>query len=106
MPDMLVLCVNPACPRDALEVRAGSAALASVIAFGVIAIGGIGSVVAGVMADRLGRTMITSVAMIVSGSSALLAAVRFDAPQEQRRPFCYMMAAWVSWSNPPKNFSP
>jgi MFS family permease len=64
---------------DALEVRAGSAALASIIAFGVIAIGGIGSIVAGVLADRLGRTIITSGAMIVSGSSALLAAVLFDA---------------------------
>jgi MFS family permease len=64
----------------ALEVRTGSGALASVIAFGVIAIGGIGSVFAGVLADRLGRTMITSGAMIVSGSSALLAAVLFNAP--------------------------
>ena len=73
-------------------------AFASFVAFGVIAIGGIGSVVAGVLADRLGRTIITSGAMIVSGSSALKAAVLFDTPQEQRRPFCYMIAAWLSWS--------
>lgn len=65
---------------DALEARSGSLALAGTIAFGVIAVGGIGSVVAGAMADRFGRTVIASGAMVLSGSTALLAAAIFDAP--------------------------
>ena len=65
---------------DALESRSGSAALAGTIAFGVIAVGGIGSVLAGVVADRIGRTTVTSVAMMVSGSMAILTALIFDAP--------------------------
>ncbi len=64
----------------ALEERLGSASLAGIIAFAVIAVGGVGSVIAGALADRLGRTVITSGAMIVSGSMAILAAVFFDAP--------------------------
>ena len=65
---------------QAIEGKAGSAAMAGVIAFSVIAVGGVGSVVAGVLADRLGRTAITSGAMIASGSMAILAAFLFDAP--------------------------
>ena len=64
----------------ALELRGHSASLAGVIAFSVIAVGGVGSVLAGVLADRFGRTTITTVAMVGSGSMALLAAVLFDAP--------------------------
>ena len=65
---------------EALKTRSGSQELASIIAFGVIAVGGVGSVVAGVLVDRLGRTAITSGAMVISGSSALLVAVLFNAP--------------------------
>ena len=65
---------------DALESRAGSPALAGTIAFAVIAAGGIGSIVAGALADRFGRTLIASGAMVLSGGAALLAAVLFDAP--------------------------
>lgn len=65
---------------DALEARSGSLALASTIAFGVIAVGGIGSVVAGGLADRFGRTAIASGAMVLSGSAALLAATLYNAP--------------------------
>ena len=64
----------------ALELRGHPASLAGVIAFSVIAVGGVGSVLAGVLADRFGRTTVTSVAMLGSGSMALLAAVLFDAP--------------------------
>ncbi|MCH8279986.1 MAG: MFS transporter [Chloroflexi bacterium] len=64
----------------ALELRGHSASLAGVIAFSVIAVGGVGSVLAGVLADRFGRTTITTVAMVGSGTMALLAAVLFDAP--------------------------
>ena len=45
----------------------------------MIAVGGLGSVVGGVLADRWGRTAITSAAMVVSGASALSAAMLFDA---------------------------
>jgi MFS family permease len=65
---------------EMLESRVGSASLVGIIAFSVIAIGGVGSVVAGVLADRFGRTTITSAAMIISGTSAVLAAFLFDAP--------------------------
>jgi MFS family permease len=45
---------------------------ASVAAFAVIGIGGVSSVVAGKLADQLGRTTITMASMLVSGACALL----------------------------------
>ncbi|MEF8799959.1 MAG: MFS transporter [Halolamina sp.] len=54
-----------------------SSGLASLLAFGAIAIGGAGAVVAGVAADRFGRTTITSLSMVLSGLSCLLAGVLF-----------------------------
>lgn len=45
---------------------------ASAAAFLIIAVGGVGSLVAGQLADRWGRTTITSVSLVVSGSCALL----------------------------------
>jgi MFS family permease len=54
------------------ELSGVSATWAGVAAFATIAIGGLGSVVAGKLADRLGRTLITSAAMLVSGLCALL----------------------------------
>jgi MFS family permease len=65
---------------DSLTDRGDSAALAAAVAFSVIAIGGVGSVAAGALADRYGRTSVTSATMVASGSMALLAAVLFDAP--------------------------
>ena len=65
---------------QASESRSGSAALAGTIAFGVIAVGGVGSVMGGVLADRIGRTSVTAGAMIVSGSMAILASLMFDSP--------------------------
>lgn len=65
---------------QALEMRSGSESAASLIAFSVIAVGGLGCVAAGLIADRVGRTAVTSVAMIASGCMALLAAVLVDAP--------------------------
>lgn len=44
---------------------------ASLVAFAVIGIGGLGSLLAGQLADRLGRTMITIAAMAVSGACAI-----------------------------------
>ncbi len=48
-----------------------------VAAFSVIAIGGIGCVLGGMVADRLGRTRVTIVAMAVSGTCCLLAGPLF-----------------------------
>jgi MFS family permease len=50
---------------------------ASVWAFSVIGIGGIGSAVAGRLADRLGRTRVTIGSMCVSGTCALLIGALF-----------------------------
>jgi MFS family permease len=47
-------------------------ALAEVASFLVIGCGAIGCVVAGLVADRVGRTIVTSVAMAISGSCCLL----------------------------------
>lgn len=44
---------------------------ASLAAFGTIGIGGVGSLAAGQLADRLGRTTVTIAALIISGTSAL-----------------------------------
>ncbi len=51
---------------------------AALLAFAVIAIGGAGSLVAGIWADRWGRTLVTMVSLLVSGTCALLSGVFFD----------------------------
>jgi MFS family permease len=53
------------------EQRNVDPALAGLAAFGIIAIGGIGSFVAGPLADRFGRTRVTTLSLVVSGVSAL-----------------------------------
>jgi len=53
---------------------------ARVAGFGVIAIGGIGCYLAGLLADRLGRTRITAWSLAVSGSCALIAGFFFSMP--------------------------
>ncbi|WP_251343598.1 MFS transporter [Haloplanus halophilus] len=55
----------------------GSSGVASLLAFGTIAIGGAGAVAAGAAADRVGRTTVTSVSMAVSGLSCLAAGLLF-----------------------------
>ena len=50
---------------------------AAVAAFAVIAVGGIGSVLAGRLADRWGRTRTTILSMIVSGTCALTVGIFF-----------------------------
>ena len=54
-------------------------ALASMVAFVVVAVGGFGCIAAGVLADRLGRTTLTIAAMAVSGTAAVLTALTFGA---------------------------
>jgi MFS family permease len=45
---------------------------AGILTFGAIAIGGVGSVIAGKVADNIGRATVTSVSMAVSGACALI----------------------------------
>jgi MFS family permease len=56
------------------------AGLSSLVAFAVVAVGGVASAAAGAVADRVGRTTTTIVAMAISGSSAILAGLLFGAP--------------------------
>jgi MFS family permease len=55
------------------------AGMAAFAAFAVVASGGIGCVVAGALADRLGRTTLTIAAMAVSGTSAIAVGLAFGA---------------------------
>ena len=58
----------------------GSPALAAVLAFATIAAGGAGAVGAGLLADRVGRTTVTSASMVVSGTACVAAGVAFGGP--------------------------
>lgn len=49
-------------------------------AFGVIAMGAVGCVLAGIIADRVGRTTIAMASLIVSGSCAVIAGFMFTTP--------------------------
>ncbi|MEF8787330.1 MAG: MFS transporter [Haloarculaceae archaeon] len=51
--------------------------IAALLAFGTIAIGGVGAWLAGSAADRWGRSLVTSVSMGVSGTACLLAGIVF-----------------------------
>jgi MFS family permease len=53
---------------------------ASLLAFAVIAMGAPGCVLAGWLADRIGRCATTALAMSISGTSALLIGVTFGGP--------------------------
>ena len=53
---------------------------ARLVGFSVIAVGGIGSILAGKYADKLGRTKITSLSMIISGSCAVAIGFFFHNP--------------------------
>ncbi len=56
-----------------------SSTTASLAAFAIVGSGGVGCVVAGLLADRLGRTTLTILAMAISGSSAIAAGFLFGA---------------------------
>jgi MFS family permease len=58
----------------------GSPATAAMLAFLTIASGTIGCVVAGVVADRVGRALVTIVAMAISGTCALVIGPLIGAP--------------------------
>jgi MFS family permease len=66
----------------------GAAALAS---FAVVGAGGIGCVLAGALADRLGRTATTMAAMVASGTCAIAIGFLFGAPP------IVMLAVAIPW---------
>ncbi len=57
---------------DSYRVSAWSLISARWAGFAVIAVGAIGSILAGILADRLGRTAVTIASLVMSGSCALL----------------------------------
>jgi len=57
-----------------------AATLAALVAFGVIGAGAVGCWVAGLAADRWGRTLVTSASLAVSGACCLAAGFLFAAP--------------------------
>jgi len=65
--------------RASLSARHSSTAFAEVGSFVVIGCGAVGCVVAGLIADRVGRTIVTSVAMAISGSCCLVIGLFFGA---------------------------
>ena len=65
--------------RASLSLRKSDAALAEVASFLVIGCGALGCFVAGLIADRIGRTIVTSGAMAISGSCCLLIGFAFGA---------------------------
>lgn len=68
----------------------GSPVLAEVTSFLVIGCGAIGCVAAGLLADRVGRTLVTSVAMTISGSCCLLIGLLFGG-----NPFLLVLVAAI-----------
>ena len=65
--------------RASLSLRRSEPALAEVASFLVIGCGALGCVMAGMIADRIGRTVVTSAAMAISGSCCLLIGFAFGA---------------------------
>jgi MFS family permease len=65
--------------RASLSLRQSNPALAEVASFLVIGCGAAGCVLAGLIADRAGRTIVTSAAMAISGSCCLLIGLVFGA---------------------------
>ena len=57
-----------------------SSVAAKIAGFSVIAVGGLGSLLAGKLADNWGRTRVTSISLITSGSIALIAGFFFSSP--------------------------
>ena len=56
------------------------ARLAGLVSFAVFAAGALGSLLAGLLADRIGRTVITSLLMGISGACCLIVGLLFGGP--------------------------
>lgn len=70
----------PVMIRASLAGQGSPGHLAEFTSFLVIGCGAIGCVVAGLIADRVGRTLVTSWAMTISGTCCLLIGFLFQAP--------------------------
>ena len=70
----------PSFLRASFSARGGAPALAELASFVVIGSGVVGCVLAGVLADRIGRTAVTSAAMAASGACCLGIGFLFHAP--------------------------
>jgi MFS family permease len=70
----------PAFLRASFAARSAPHALAEAASFLVIGSGVVGCVIAGLLADRVGRTLVASAAMIVSGACCLVFGLLFAAP--------------------------
>ncbi|UCC86931.1 MAG: MFS transporter [Anaerolineales bacterium] len=62
----------PALLLSSFQISGVGPAWASLAAFAVVGVGGAGSLVAGRLADRMGRTTIANASLFISGASALL----------------------------------
>jgi MFS family permease len=69
----------PVMIRASLAARGDPPALAEAASFVVIGAGALGCVAAGLLADRVGRTIVTSAAMALSGACCLLVGFLFGA---------------------------
>ena len=69
----------PVMIRASVTTQGGNPIFAEMASFLVIGAGAIGCVVAGLIADRVGRTVVTSWAMAISGSCCLLVGFLFGA---------------------------
>jgi sugar phosphate permease len=67
-----------ALPASGLEIKLGHATI-SLVTFLVMAAGAIGCLLAGLLADRIGRTLTTIGALVLSGGCALLIGFSVDA---------------------------
>src|SRR5690606_1747720 len=64
--------------RDGIDPAVGSS-IASAVSFAAIAVGGLGCVWGGLVADRVGREWLVTVAMAASGACALVIGLAFGA---------------------------
>ncbi len=69
--------------------------LASLLAFVTVAAGCVGAWLGGVLADRVGRTAVTSVSMAVSGTCCLLAGFFYAGPIWLLVPLCFLWGSTV-----------
>ncbi|HSH03733.1 MAG TPA: MFS transporter [Anaerolineae bacterium] len=66
--------------RESFATVGGSETAANLVGFGTIAIGGLGSLVAGRWADMYGRTTVTTMALLISGACSLFIGFLFGGP--------------------------
>jgi len=76
IPAFVVASISAQAQRSGVESAQGAVA-ASVLAFGIIAVGGAGCVWGGLSSDRIGRERLVTIAMAVSGTCALLVGFTF-----------------------------